>query len=139
MAISAGINTVAGSHYVKVRIPAHAAATATEKVVLNYWDKGVYVLNAWHIPDTIVEGAATNYTNLNIQDEGTDGSGDTEKANIDYSDTVDTAAHDARSFAVTAWAQAAGSVTTLEFEKVSSGLAIPAGMIVIEFEYRDPA
>ena len=121
---------------IQIRIPAHAAATATEKVALLYASFAIYVTAVRHIPDTIVTGANTNTTHINLIDAGSAGTGTTEQGNIDYVSATDTAELDSRAFTFTAFTLDSGDVLALQFEKVGSGLAIPAGLIVIEFQPR---
>jgi hypothetical protein len=135
-----GIITGTDQSY-QVRVPAHAASTSTERVVLVYASFAMRIKAVRHVPDTIVTGANTNTTHLNLIDAGASGAGTTEMGNIDYVNGTDTPAEDARAFTTsgstfTAFTLDAGDVFSLQYEKVSNGLAIPAGMIVIEFEPR---
>ena len=137
MGVGIGEIAQAGSRYRQARTPAHAAATATEVVVVANWDKAVKLINAWFIPDTIVTGQATNYTNLNLLNDGTTAAG-TELSNLDYDGTavVSTAARVRVAWTIaTPSTQAAASTTSVQFEKVGTGLAIPAGIVVLEYAY----
>jgi hypothetical protein len=89
----------------------------------------------YHIPDTVCTGTATNYTNLNILNAGAAGTGTTEVANIDYLSGTATAELDARTFtSFVAFNVAALETIALQYEKVATGLLIPAGAIVIGYQ-----
>ena len=117
---------------------AHAAATATEHIAV--WQspcraklKGV----DW-VPIGVVTGTNTNYTNLNVQNRGTDGNSTTELANMDF--VGGTNAPDLTATAI--YSPAAGSelqmsqgtCIAVEAEKVNTGLALPAGTFVFTYE-----
>jgi hypothetical protein len=139
-----GVLSVAGKHYLVQRVPAHAAATATESLAVLFLgnDSAIDVTAVYHVPDTVVTGADTNSTNLNLLDAGTGGAGTTELGHIDYALGTNTSALDARAFVTAAlttftrYALPAGAVLALQYEKVGTGLAIPAGLLVVEFEPR---
>jgi hypothetical protein len=134
------IRNLPGKQYESVRLILHAAATATEKRIVFYPVNPCKVSAVWHIPDTILEGTDTDSCNLNLLNVGTAGTGTTEVGHIDFPDTVDTAELDARPFVTgaaatfTAVELAAGAGIAIQFETVASGLLIPPGALVFEYE-----
>ena len=137
-----GIYTVAGEHQLMVDLPAHSGGAGTEEVTVGWAGAAATLTGAYHIPDTAVTGASTDYTELNLIDCGTDGSGTTEIAHIDYSAGTDTAACDARALLTgalttfTAYDVDEGAVIKLQYAEQGSGLTLPAGSILFTFEPR---
>jgi hypothetical protein len=138
-----GAHGAAGFHYQTIPVRAHAAATATEEAALLWFpDSAIDITRAWHVPDDAITGADTNSTSLNLIDGGSAGSGTTEIANIDYVTGTDATANNEKAFVTAAgttftkYALAAGSSLMLQYVKAGTGLAIPTGNIVIEFQPR---
>lgn len=117
-------------------IPAHAAATATESYPIFFADRAVKVRKVSLVFSAAVTGTATNYTNVNLVNRGTDGTGTTELANIDYASGQDAVAMVETSLyaPTTPLAVAAGGVLAIQLEKVSTGLALPAMLAVVEYD-----
>jgi len=122
-----------GSQVELIPVIAHAAATASELVPIWYAKFPCRVKAAYHVSPAIT-GADTNTTHLNLINAGTDGTGTDEVGNIDYVMGTDQAASDPQSFGLTAFNLAAEETLVLQYEKVGTGLAIPAGAIVLELE-----
>ena len=138
-----GAHKIAGEHQRAFRILTHAAATATESRAVAYFaSDAVDLTGCYFVPDEAITGDTTNRTNLNLIDAGTAGSGTTEIAHLDYATGTDGVAYDAQALATSAlttftrYTLAAGAVVALEFEKVNTGVKIPAGLIVITYEPR---
>ncbi len=124
----------AGHQYVTL-IPNHAAATATEEYPIFVAHGDCEVMGVTIVPQAAVTGQDTNTTHLNIIDKGTDGTGTTERANYDLTNGNDLAAFDEFAFTLTNPPIAAddGTVWTLQYEKVSSGLAVPHLLVRVEY------
>ena len=138
-----GAHKIAGEHQRTIRLLTHAAATATEaRAVFFALNDAVTLIGVAFVPDGAITGDNTNYTEMNLIDAGTAGAGSTEIAHIDWTTGVNGVAFDAKAFATAAlttftrYDLAAGAVVKLEFAKVSSGVAIPAGLLVIAYEPR---
>ena len=116
---------------------AHAAATGTETLCV--WRApciGKLMGIDW-VPSAAVTGAATNYTNINLINRGTDGNSTTEIANKDFASGTNAADFTA----VAIYSPAAGSelalsegqVISCTFEKVGNGLDLPSGNFVFTY------
>jgi hypothetical protein len=112
------------------------AATATETLVefMAPFDcrlKGVGI-----IPTADIAGVATNYTNVNVVNAGTDGAGTTELANKDFNATTVTATGHKINWVGTGLTTdlSEGTVIKIEYEKNGDGLLIPAGSWVFEID-----
>lgn len=86
--------------------------------------------------DDDITGTATNYFNHNLVNRGTDGTGTTELANIDYASGQDASKYVLVDlYSPTTYLDAAtGIVLDLVRELVSSGLATPSLHGYVEFE-----
>lgn len=113
-------------------LPPHLAATATEKVKLYVAERACRVKKVAIHPAAAVTGDDTNRTNLNV-DHGT-----TEVANLDLETGTDLVAlaETVLYEPATPLALAAGEYIGLEWEKVASGVLVPAltAVVVIDFE-----
>lgn len=117
--------------------PAHAAATATEVVpIFMHPTLNVRIRKVGFIPAAAATGDNSNTTNLNLQNRGTAGSGTTELGNFDPVTGADLVAHDYKEVYAPATPADldAGSVLAVQFEKVGTGLAIPQGQWIIEYD-----
>jgi len=111
------------------RVPAHAAATATESYPIFSAPFACSITAIKINPITAVTGADTNTTHLNIDDASGEiadldlTSGNDLTANVDNTITISTATTLTK-----------GQNLELEFEKIGSGLAVPASLMVIEYD-----
>lgn len=103
-----------------------------------YFPVDVHVVGAWYIPDSDCTGTATNYRTLTLVDCGTAGTGTGAiGAGKAFSSTgVYCAAHDAIAIAAATTVKngtkvSAGHTVGVNNTKTSSGVAIPAGKIVV--------
>lgn len=116
---------------------AHAAATSTETIACFHSPTRALLSGVGWVPNAAVTGQATDYTNLNVINKGTDGSGSTEIGNVDFANLQNAAACDKLAI----YAPAAGSelqmsegtVISVQAEKVVNGLALPSGTLVFTF------
>lgn len=132
------LNTALKRRRVSVYHPGSGAADATETWPLAYFDNKVKILNVYVITQTAITGAATNYMNLNIIDKGTGGSGTNELGNLDFASGTNTTAFDAKTFGTLSNNElAAGSVLSVQREKVGTGLALPECAFVVEYKEED--
>jgi hypothetical protein len=113
-------------------LPAHAAATATEKLKLYVAERACRVKKVAIHPSAAVTGDNTNRTNLNV-DKNT-----TEVANLDLDTGTDLVAQAETVLyePATPLPMAAGDYIGLEWEKVASGVLVPAlaAVVVVDFE-----
>lgn len=115
-----------------VTLPAHAAADATHKKEIFVADRACRVKKVDIYPSLGVTGADTNTTHLNVLH------GATEKANYDLilGNNLTVNAKKALYAPATPLAVAAGELLSLQFEKVGTGLLVPAMTVhvVVDFE-----
>jgi hypothetical protein len=124
---------IPGNHYAFFRMPTHLALTATETMVLWIAPVACTVTGVAFAPDAAITGDDTDYTEINILDGGTDGTGTTEIGNLDLVTDVDVAASDMQAITVTATAMAADDTLKVQFALVSSGVLIPPSAWRITF------
>lgn len=125
------LKMVAGAHQEQVSSIAHAAATATEYIAKIRVPFTGYLKKVIFVPDAAVTGQDTNTTNLNVVNLGT-GAGTTELYNYDLTNGNNVAVT-GYEFGSTKTAVTEGGFIGLQAEKVSTGLAIPAGTFICEF------
>ncbi len=101
-------------------VPAHLAATATERTPLYVDVVARTITKVEVLPSTAVSGADTNTTHLNLAE------GDTEVDAYDLTSGNDLTAHTEYDFGLTAFVLEAGNVLNLQHEKVGNGLLVPA-------------
>lgn len=116
---------------------AHAAATATESLAAFRSPCRAKLAAVKWVPLAAVTGQNTDTTNINIINRGTDGTGTTEIANVDFTSGVNASTHTAKSiYAPSAGSElqmSEGTVISATFEKVGTGLLLPAGTFVFTF------
>jgi hypothetical protein len=125
-----------GTHTHTVSVPAHAAATATEEYPIFYAPFNCKLTNVLYIPAADITGVDTNTTHLNIINRGAAGAGVTELDNVDFVAGVNASKAVPKDMATTDVNLAKGDVIVAQYEKVGTGLALPAGQIVFEYEAR---
>ena len=125
-----------GVHDKIVAAPAHLAATATEIVPVFEAPVNCRITKVTFRPGAAVTGANTNTTHLNVIDMGVAGTGTSEKGNYDLISGNDLAAGEAKALYAPAGGLAVsqGNLIGLQFEKVGTGLTVPAGAVIVEFE-----
>ena len=123
---------IAGTRNCITSVPEQAAADATANVALAYFKENVTVTAAYYVPEAAISGVDTNTRHLNLQTSAA-----VEKANIDFISGVDGVAATRKAFsAITEFNVDAGGALILVSEKVGSGLALPAGLLVVEYRNR---
>jgi hypothetical protein len=129
------MHDVPGPHVQQTVVPPHAAATATEKIVVFVAPFDCKVRTVNYRPGAAIIGANTNTTHVNLLNGGT-GAGTTEIANKDYvSGTDETDGANVALYApATYLSMDAGNVLTVQLEKVGTGLALPSLTFVTTFE-----
>jgi len=126
-----------GIHNVQVPTLAHAAATATELIASHTFTQACRLRGAHWVPFAAVTGVDTHTTHLNLQNRGAAGTGTTELANLDFTDALDAAiAVPLTMSSSLTTAIVAGATIALQAEKVGNGLLIPAGMLILEYDYQ---
>lgn len=135
MAGSPFIKAIPGEHRAQVANIAHAAATATEYICLWAAPFACRLLGVYWVPAADVTGTATNYTNLNVINRGSAGAGSTELGNKDYASGTDAVGGDVNTIvAGLTTALAENDVIGIQAEKVSTGLALPAGTFIFLYD-----
>lgn len=126
-----GLHDIPGLHYLQVSIPAAAAADATAILAGVRMPFKCTVKTVHFIPAAAITGADTNSANYNVQ-KVVDTTA-TEIANKDFaSGTNATALVETRiGGAALDVSLAAGDRVVLQREKVGTGLATPAGTLVV--------
>lgn len=122
--------------YATAYAPQHAAATATEVVPIFVAGENCRVRKVSFLPNAAVTGDDTNRTNLNMQNRGASGAGTTEIGNLDLATGVDLVATDEKIVyqPATPLDLDAGHVLAVQYEKVASGVLVPPGQWVIEYD-----
>jgi hypothetical protein len=133
--MASNIHDIPGNHTVAVVLPAHAAATATEAIPVFVAPFACKVMNVTVTPAAAATGDNTNRTNINLLNGGTAGTGTTELGNIDYATGTDAAVGVKQTLydSATGTSLAAGSVLKVQYEKVSTGLALGANLVTITY------
>lgn len=127
---------IAGPRVDQAQVRAHAAATATELV--NIWQAPFKckIRSVKLRPDAAITGADTNTTHANLLNGGVAGTGTTELGNIDFVSGTDAAVGEELDLYAPASPTLvdAGTLLKVQLEKVSTGLALPQFLAVIEYE-----
>ena len=127
--------TVPGNKCVYVYLPTHLAATSTEKMSLFVAPYDCRLKAVHFAPNAAVTGANTNTTHLNIIDAGAAGAGTTELGALDLTSGNDLVAHtDNAVVSGLTTDLTLGDAIVVEFEKVGTGLLVPPGIWMIEFD-----
>lgn len=121
--------------------PVAAAATAvTAETIVGIAAYRSSVVGAYFVPSAAMSGAATANRKLNIVNTGQAGAGTAIPATITFTAAVDGVANDASALTVSGTAAtvavAAGDVITVQALVNSTGLPLPAGLIVVELQAR---
>lgn len=134
--MATSLHDIPGAHQTHYALRAHAAATATEDAFCFVAPFACKIRAVEIVWDAAITGTATNYTNVNLINAGTDGTGTTELANIDYLAGTNASAGATVSLyaPATPLALAAGAKLKLQLEKVGTGLSLPSGLVRITFE-----
>lgn len=113
-------------------IPAAAAADATADVAMIRLPYKCRVKKISYVALTTVTGADTNSRNINAK------VGATEIGNVDFTSGVNATAKTLKDLTLTATTanldRAAGDIVAFESEKVGTGLATTAGIVLVEIE-----
>ncbi len=119
-----------------VHVPAHLAATATEKFPIFEAPVGAKIKKVIFRPSAAVTGANTNTTHVNVINMGTAGTGTAELANYDLTSGNDLAVGERKELyaPATPLSVSQNNLIGLEFEKVGTGLLVPAGIAIVEWE-----
>lgn len=129
------LQSIPGSHSASAYLASVLAATATEKHMLFVAPFACRVKKIYITPQAAVTGDTTNTKHLNVQDEGSSGSGDTEIANLDLATGTNLVAFDEKAISESLDVQMAeGDTLTLEYEKQGTGVLIPELLARIVFE-----
>jgi hypothetical protein len=121
-------------------VPAVAAITATFNAVLFAAPQKCRVSQVDFVPQAAVSGSDSTTKNLNIVFRNGDGSGSTEVGNLDLPAAVTLTAMDLKNiplnstYLVPGVEMEAGDVLALQFEEVSTGVAIPDLMTLVTWE-----
>jgi hypothetical protein len=121
-----------------VTLPAHAAATASEKLKIFEAPVDCTVTSVEFVSAIAVTGVDTNTTHLNLIDGGAAGAGSTEVGNYDLTDGNDLAANTAQELAGAAGAGTdfdldEGDYLMLQWEKVGNGLNVPIASVTVHW------
>lgn len=124
-----------GTRREMVAVPSHAAAAATEIVPVFEAPAGAKIEKVIFRPGAAVTGADANTTHLNVINMGVAGTGSTELGNYDLTSGNDLAAGERKELYAPAAALAVSqnNLIGLQFQKVGTGLAVPAGVAIVEW------
>lgn len=134
-----GVQDIPGRHQHLAFHPGAAAATATSSEVVFEAMNACRIKRIAWIPSAGMTGDNTNYITLDFLNVGTAGAGTTSLVTaIAFTTGTDGTALDAKEFTLSTTdatvTLAAGEVLTCKRTKAASGLLMPSGIIVIEFE-----
>jgi len=117
------------------RIAAVAAGSTGEWAVFKA-PEACEITAAYIVPDSAITGADTNYMTLSIVDKGSDGTGTTAIASVDFTSGTDAAAFDAFSLGTLGDAKtlAAGDVVSFKKAEAGTGMDMPNLLVVIEYK-----
>lgn len=125
------------SKTVQMSIPSALAADATTEWPIFYADRECRILRVGIVAYSTITGANTNTFNANILNKGLAGIGTTEIGNRDFVSGTNATAfvpYDVVAQSANA-VMARGEVLNLVREKVGTGMAMPALLTVVSFEY----
>ncbi len=124
-----------GTRKAVVHVPAHLAATATEIFPIFEAPVGAKIEKVIFRPGAAVAGINTNTTHLNVIDMGVAGAGVTELGNYDLTLANDLAVGERKELYAPASPLEVlqNNVIGLQFEKVATGLLVPAGVAIVEW------
>lgn len=129
------LKAIPGNHRDLVTGIAHAAATATEYVVQWAAPFDCRLKAVYFIPNADVSGQDTNTTHLNVDNKGSGGAGTTELGNVDLVNGTDLTGSDVNTLASGLTTDLSkDDVIAVEAEKVGTGLDVPAGTYVFEYD-----
>ena len=134
--MTSAIHDIPGTHVATTVIPAHAAATATEKINVFRAPFACKIVSVEVIPNAAATGDDTNRTNVNLLNAGTAGTGTTELGNLDYATGTDAAVGVAQDVyrPASPLAIASGVILQLALEKVATGLALGSMLAVVSYQ-----
>ena len=122
-----------GIHRAYAHIPAIGAADATIVYPIFSAQSTVKVTEVIIVPQAAVTGNDTNRKNLNVLDVGAAGAGTTEIGNLDLATSTDLTSLAEQALGVTDTQLTDGDVLALQVELVSSGVALPALHVIVEY------
>jgi len=117
-------------------VPSALAADATAEWPIFYADRACRILRVGIVAYSTITGANTNTFNVNILNKGTAGIGTTEIGNKDFVLGTNATAfveYDVVAESANA-AMARGEVLNLQREKIGTGMAMPALVVIVSFE-----
>lgn len=129
-----GLHDIPGTHRVFAHIPAIGAGDSTIKYPIFSAQFTCNVTDVIIVPQAAVTGNTTNRKNLNVLDAGTAGAGTTEIGNLDLITSTDLVALAEQSLGVTDTELTDGDVLVLQIELVSGGVALPAMLVITEYQ-----
>lgn len=136
-----GLADIPGTHTARSYIPGQATAgTADTWPILSSPGSIVVTAVRW-TPAAAVTGDNTNYFSLALQNKGQAGAGTTAVTSTKaYTTATDSVAHDSEALTISATAAntlaVSGDVLSLVRTVAASGLAMPDGLVEIDYKFR---
>lgn len=132
---------LAGDMLQPCSVPAEATAGNADSFVLFRADRAIKVTAVYWTPNAAVTGANTNNFALGVVNKGAAGSGTTAVTTVKtYASGTNSAANVAETFTLSSTAAdlnlAAGDVLALARTVNGTGLASPAGVVNVHYQYR---
>lgn len=119
----------------QIYAPAHAAATASEYLVSFVAPFDCRLKAVYFVPKDDVTGVDTNTTHLNVINKGSAGAGSTELGALDLTDGNDLTAFDVNTVVSSLTTDLTeDDVIAVQYEKVGTGLDVPAGTWIFEID-----
>ena len=136
-----GLQDLPGQQQLIVAVPGQATAATPDEFVLATMPFNGTVTSVSYLPKSTVTGAATNFLSVTCRNRGPAGAGATNVAQLDYSSgAVVTTAFAPGAVTLNATAAnrnfSAGDVLTCEKLVAGTGLAMPAGTVIVNYTVR---
>lgn len=135
------LNDIPGDHFTTAYIPGQATAGTADTWPIFVAPDAIEITAVCWVPAAAVTGNDTNYFSLAAQNKGQAGAGTTPvTATKAYTSGVDSVAHDLELLTLHSTEANrdldAGDVLSLVRTVAASGLAMPDGLVLVQFRYR---
>jgi phage terminase large subunit-like protein len=128
------------SRVIAAVVPPIATAGNDQTTVIGVVAEDATVSSVTYVPVTAITGAATNNRTVAVVDKGTDGSGSTSVASINYANSVNAAASDENTVTLSGTPAnlnvSAGDVLVWTSTHIGTGIADPGGLVRVNLSRR---
>lgn len=129
---------IAGTHKIEQSVAGHATAGTADQFVLGKVPFDATVTAVYFTAAAGVSGAATNNFQLDVRNVGSDGTGTDDLASLEFASGTDATAFEPVAITLDSALVAVTAGDVLVARKVvnGTGLAMPDGVVTVEFEGR---